>query len=641
MTPRPKNIVPAVRNGRLEEVDEDELDYQITSPNQFPSANVNLIPMQSAVQGPRLFYGARFFNQAMPLRKPEPALVQALSDEDEQGRSFDEIMGDQMGNVRSDVDGEVLDVTPDYIRVRGADGKSRDIELYNQFPYNRKSGISNTPVVQKGSTVTAGQLLARSNYTDDTGTMAMGVNARVALVPFKGFSMDDAMVVSRKFADKLTSEHTETDVLELDNNIRLGLEHYRSLFPEQFTKDRLKHLDKDGVVVPGTVLRKDDPYILATTPRSFSSAQTDNLGKLSRALRQTRKDASRLWEYDVPGVVTDVSKTKKGVKVVIQSFRPADIGDKIVLRSGQKGTIAKIIEDDRMPRGEDGQPFEMLLNPLGLPSRVNSSLLYEILAGKVAAADGKAVKLPHFLPKGQQWPDVLEKMLKDRGLASEETVYDPESDHYSENPVTTGMGYVLKLHHIASSKSSARGQGGYDVTWQQPSKGGDAGAKRLSGLETHALLASGAYSVLREGATLRGTRSDDYWRALRSGRATPVPGKPFAWHKFRVLLQGAGMDTRELDKGVYRLSPMTDGRLKELRPVEVTNGELVDPDNFEPIAGGLFDPLISGGNRWGKITLPDPLPNPAYEESVRRLLGLTRKDFREVLAGRMELPDPV
>jgi DNA-directed RNA polymerase subunit beta len=630
-------IRQGLRNSTFQEFGDKEVDYEFHSPNSFFGSHVNLIPIQNAVQGPRLFYGARFYNQAMPLSEPEAPLVQNVIDGDEDGRSFDEYYGKQAGAVRADTEGTVTKVTPDKIFYKTNEGEKRSVDLYNKFPFNRKTLLHNTPMVNPGDTITPGQLLAKSNYTDDNGTLALGANARVAVVPYKGYSLDDSAVISAKFAKKLSSEHATTYAQDFDNTIKKGKGHFSSLFPTAYSKEKLEILDDDGIVKPGTILNEGDPIILATRPKVISSSSAQ-VGKLSKVMRASRSDASQVWEHEEPGEVVDVANTKNGTKVIIQYKSPAKIGDKIVFRSGQKGVISKIIEDDHMPRGTDGNPFDILLNPLSIPSRVNNSIIYELLLGKVAAKNGQPYKIRGFNQKGEKWYDFVLDELNKNGITDTEQVFDPTSNKLLENPVTTGNGFVLKLHHVAESKYSARGQGGYDAN-QQPVKGGDEGSKRLSGLETHGLLSAGAYHTLREGGTIKGQKNDEWWRTLKSGRTPMTPGEPFVWHKFRALLGGAGFNTKDVGKGEIRLGPYTDKDLDDQKPMDIKNGEMVDMNTLEPKAGGLFDSALVGNNKWGRIKLPFAVPNPAFEDSVRKLLGLTEKEFRAILAGKQELPE--
>ena len=311
-----------------------------------------------------------------------------------------------------------------------------------------------------------------------------------------------------------------------------------------------------------------------------------------------------------------------------------------MLRQGAKATVSKIIPDDQMPRTEDGQPLDALLNPLSLVSRANPASQHELRLGKVAKKLGHALKLPSYLPKGQNWNDYIDKLERENGVQSQELVYDPEDGRMLDAPVTVGYGFVHKLHHTSEGKVSARGTGSYDQN-EQPTRGGGefAQAKRFSGLENFATLSSGAYSLMRENATIRGQKNHDFWMALRTDKTLPKIGEPFVWHKFRALLAGAGINTRNSGKGKYRLAPFTDGDLDERDPIDVENGEMVNLRDLTPIPGGLFDNRLLNGERWGRIRLPRPILNPAMEDAARTMLGLTKQQLEDVLAGRVALAD--
>ncbi len=628
-----------VRNNRLEEVDDDDqdVDYELVDATQQYGSHTNMIPLQSAVQAPRLFYGGRFVNQALAIDKGEAPLVQNLDTSDPDGRSFDEIVGEKLGAVRARQGGRVVAVSPDYIRVRYEDGKVDDIDLYNDMAFNQKSGITSRPLVTRGDTFKPGQLVAASSYTDDSGVQNMGLNARIGLVPWKGFSMDDAIPISESFARRLSAIQYKTVKQDKTDNLKTGLNHYRALFPNKFTKEKLEAFDSDGLVKPGTVLDSGDPILLATMPRTVSSAGA-NVGKLSKALMQQRRDASQTWHGKQQATVVAARKTKNGYKVVLKYLKPTEDGDKIVLRQGAKATVSKIIPDDQMPRTEDGQPLDALLNPLSLVSRANPASQHEIRLGKIARKLGSPLKIPSYLPKGQNWNDYIDNMEAEHGVQSRERVYDPETGRFLAEPITVGYGFVNKLHHTSETKMDARGTGSYDQN-EQPTRGAGemAGAKRYSGLENYATLSSGAYSLMRENSTLRGQANHDFWRALRSDKPLPKVGEPFVWHKFRAILAGAGMNTRETGKGRYRLAPFTDRDLDEVDPIDVENGEMVNLRDLSPVEGGLFDGRLLNGERWGRVKLPRPIINPAMEDTVRVMLGLTKNQLEDVLAGRLDL----
>ena len=641
--PRPCHDVAMhiLRNNKIEEAGPGtRTDYEFLSPTQFWSQNVNFIPLVSGVQSARSFYANRFYGQTQPLKDGQAPLVQNLDDADPEGRSFDEQAGEKMGAVKSKHGGVVKAVEPNRIVVASDKDGEQEYRIHHTLPFNRKSGLHHEPLVKPGDRVEPGHVMAKSNYTDKNGVMAIGRNARVALVPFHGKSMDDAVVISEKFAKDLTSDHMETHEQEFDDNVKGGMNHFISLFPKKYTRDQLSVLDPEtGVARKGAILRRGDPMFLATRPRSFSSA-TSSLGNLSRSVRITRSDASTAWDYDEPAEVVDSVKTRDGHKLVTRAYLPVKTGDKIVFRSGQKGVVSEIVPQDRVPRTKDGRPVDVMLNQLSIPSRVNAALTPELLLGKVAEKRGDVVKIPPFNKPGESWAALTRKELASHGLSEEEELYDPALGRNLDRPVTVGVGHVMKLHHISSSKTSARGQASYD-RFHQPSKGSGEGAqaKRLSGLESAALLSSGAYANLREAATLRGTASDEWWRALREGGAPKPPGKPFAWHAYLAMLRGTGLEVSDKGKGVLRLGPMTDSHTDVLNPIEVKHGGMVGLRTMEPEKGGLFDPSLVGANRWGVIPLPRPVPNPAYEASVRQLLGLTKPQMEDVLSGTRSLSE--
>lgn len=625
-----------LKNNQIQEASEnDEFDYELD--DSFLSTHGSLVPMQSAVQGPRVFYGARFFNQALPVKNPESPWVQSL--DSLSGKSFESEMGDLSGNVRAVGNGTIGEVGDDFIRfIDSETGEEKNLEFYQSFPFNRKTGISNYPLVKPGQKVKKGDLLARSNYTSEDGSLSMGLNTRIGLVPYLGYSMDDATVISESMAKRLTSEHNIEESIEYKNGVKGGRDHFASLFPKKFPLEQLEQLDDEGVVRQGSIVQPGDPLILATRPRMLSSL-SGNLGSLSRKASQMQSDASTVWDQSEPGEVVDVTRTKHGVKMHVKTYLPAQRGDKVVLRTGQKGVLAEILPDEHMPRTQDGRPLEMLLNPLGIPSRANSSLVYELLLGKAAEKAGKPMIMPSYPKAGEKWYDLVQNALDEVELTDVEQIYDPKHDRFLENPITVGNGYLMKLVHTSGSKTSSRGQAGYDTDGQPQKGGGEGGqAKRLSGLEVDALLSSGAYAVHREGSTLRGAQNYDYWKTLRSGGTPKMPGAPFAWDKFQALLKGAGYHARETEPGTLRMGPFTDRDLESQKPVIVTSGETVNQTTLEPVKGGLFDETLAGRGQWGKIPLPVPLPNPSMEEPIRKLLGLTEKQFWAVMSGEEELP---
>lgn len=310
-------------------------------------------------------------------------------------------------------------------------------------------------------------------------------------------------------------------------------------------------------------------------------------------------------------------------------------------RAGNKLTISKIIPMNEMPRTMDGKPLDVLFNQLGLVSRVNANTMYEAMLGKVAEKTGKKYKLPTFNTKDNaKWYDFVENELKKNNLSDVEEVYDPLLDRKLDQPIAVGNAYFLKLHHTSESKISSRGQGIYSQD-EQPVKGGEEGmkSKRHSGLENAAILSSGAYNILKDAIHLRGQRNDDYWRKVRMGQTPTLAAKsPFIWDKYLAIMQGSGINTKRTDNGEsIQATPFTDKDFDQFNPVEIQNDNIVDFKTMRPLEGGLFDPAMSVANKWGKITLDQHYPNPAFEDTIISLLGIKKSIFNDIMSGKETL----
>src|SRR4029077_8198332 len=236
--------------------------------------------------------------------------------------------------------GRVVKVDQDGIRVRYADGHSETHELYDHYPFNRKTFLHQTPTVKPGDDVKPGQLLARSNYTDHEGTTALGTNLHTAYVPWKGYNYQDAIVVSESAArDKLRSEHSYHHEVQVDDKHKLGKKNYISLFPGRFDRKMLDALDDNGTVRPGTVVEHGHPLILAARERDRAENKVHKKGQAGY------HDQAVLWNHHDPGVVTDVVMGQHGPVVLVKSHSPMQVGDKMSGRYGDKGVVAAIIPD--------------------------------------------------------------------------------------------------------------------------------------------------------------------------------------------------------------------------------------------------------------------------------------------------------
>jgi len=314
--------VRALVDGQPKYVPTKSVQYVLPTGNDMFTLTSNLVPGISGIKGGRLLMGAKFITQALALQNPEAPLVRAALPEQED-RSFEEDAGRFVGAIRAKQPGTVLKVTPDEIHVKYKDGTKGVIELYNNFVFNQKSTLHNTPVVQPGDKFEADQLLAKSNYTDDKGTTAIGLNLRVGWMPYRG-NYEDGITISESAAKKLASEHMYSKKLDSDPNITVDRKNFLVTYPGAYTKDQLTKVDENGVVKPGTVVQYGDPLILAVK----KSEPPANMAILKQ--RQSwYSDASEQWDSEFPGLVTDVSKTPTGIKVAVKSYQPAQVGDKL------------------------------------------------------------------------------------------------------------------------------------------------------------------------------------------------------------------------------------------------------------------------------------------------------------------------
>lgn len=591
-------------------------------------------------------HNSKYALQALSLLEREAPLVRNL--DEATGKDMPSLVGKYLGARFANQGGTVTAVRKDRIDVIYDDGTKGHVSLYQNFPMNAKGYITNTPVVKAGQSFKKGDILASSNYTDDKGVAAIGKNLRSGWLSWKGGTYEDAVVLSESAAKALTSRTMYKSAVDLDKTVSLGKKNYVSWKPSEYTKDQLEALDDNGIVKPGAVLRRGDPMILAVQTTEPSPG---TLGK------RVLTDISETWEHDHPGVVTDVVKTRKGVKVYATVEAPAEIGDKISGHYGNKGVVSqlgketpeseavnddekeysiqRIVPDAMMPLGEDGKPLDLLFSPLGLVSRTNASMIHEALLGKIARKTGKPYVIPAFY-KGDLY-DLVESQLKQHHINDTEDLTDPYTGKKIPK-VLTGVSYIYKLKHQAESKLSARGTDSYTAEGQ-PGGGGFTGSKRYGTLESSALVGHNAFANLLDAKLLRGQSNSDFWRSIRTGEIPTIPGEPLVHRKFFAHLTGSGVNVRKTPKGISVFSLSNDD-VKELAgPRELKSKDTYEAKTFRPIDGGLFGQDLFGpnGDRWAYIQLDEPLPNPVMEEPLARLLRMSTKDFMAVAAGKAEV----
>ncbi len=458
--------VPVMKGGKITYAPRDEVDLELPTFEDSFSPLGNLVPLKSMVKGQRVAMASRMLTQALPLQGGESPLVQGAVPGSGGAKSFEEEYGSHMGAVRADKGGRVVSIADGTMRVQHDDGTTDDIELYEHFPFNRKTYIHQTPVVKPGDNFKPGQLLVRSNYTDGGGATALGINARVAYMPWKGYNFEDAVVISEAMAKRMSSEHMYQHDVEVDDRTKMGKKAYVSLFPQKFEKKVLDTLDDDGVIKVGQEVKYGQPIILAAKERDRAQ------NKVHKQRQAGFNDSTVLWKHHDNGVVTDVVRGKKGPVVLVKSVAGMQVGDKMSGRYGDKGVVAAIVPDHKMPHGPDGKPFEVLLNPLGVISRTNPAQKVEAMLGKIARLTGKPVKIADF-EDIDDLTEYAEQELKKHGLKDLDDLTDPDSGRKIRG-VATGERFFMKLHHTAESKGQGRGSGGYGMD-ETPSKGGETG----------------------------------------------------------------------------------------------------------------------------------------------------------------------
>jgi len=636
--PDPKaDRIPAMKDGRVQMVPREEVDYFVPSMSGLFSSNVNLNPMPTSVQGGRQFYGAKFWGQYLPTVKGEAPLVDSLMPDGK--ATWSEHYGRQLGTLRSPAEGTVTKVSDKGVTVTDAEGRKHFVETVTDFPFNGLTGLTYTPTVKVGDVVGKDDMVAASNFVDPkTGGLAMGVNLRMAWLPYKGYSYEDAICISESAARKLATDRLYGFEADPRDGAELGLGRYMSAFPQKFSREQYATLDDNGVVKEGTVLNKGDPIVVAVGPKLLT-AEDANLGKLSKVLRGAFTDKAQVWDHDYPGTVVSSTMFRGRAKVNIKAAPPMQVADKLSPRFALKGVVGRVIPDDQMPRdAATNEPYDILMNPLGIPSRVAPGQLIETALGKLAKATGRQVRIPQD-PPPEGWAKWASDQLAAAGVSPTADVFDPETGRTLRG-IGDGYVYFHAMHHLADKKISAKGGSGGYTADLQPAKGGKTGAKRISGLDTYALIAHGATEVMKDVQTVRGTKNEEYWKAVRSGGPLPAPQVPFVYQKAMNLLRAGGINVVEGQRATDIL-PMTDKDTDELTGGRViANSRMLD-DDLKELKGGLFDPYLTGGNgnrsRWAAIALPEPIPNPVMEEPVRRLLGLTSKRLQAVLSGEEKL----
>ena len=534
------------------EVDKEQVDYIDVSPKQLVSVAAAMIPFLEHDDVKRSLMGSNMQRQAVPLLMPEAPIV---------GTGIEYKAAKDSGiTVTAKNAGIVEKVTGDEIQVRT---KNDTIDTYKLRKFKRTNGgtcINQRPVVTRGEKVKAGELLADGPSTVN-GEMSLGKNVLIAFTTWEGYNYEDAVLISERLVkeDVYTSIHIEEYDCEC-RDTKLG--------PEEITRDipnvgddSLKDLDEDGIIRIGAEVRPGDILVGKVTPKGETELTAEE--RLLRAIfgekaREVR-DTSLRVPHGEAGTIVDVKiftrensdELGPGVNQVIRCYiatkRKISVGDKMAGRHGNKGVISRILPEEDMPFMPDGTPVDIVLNPLGVPSRMNLGQVLEVHLGMAARALGWKVSTPVF--DGAKSYEI-EELLEQAGLRKDgkTVLYDGRTGEAFKNPVTVGVMYMLKLHHLVDDKIHARSTGPYSLVTQQP-LGGKAqfGGQRFGEMEVWALEAYGAAYTLQEMLTVK---SDDVvgrvktYEAIVKGENVPEPGVP---ESFKVLikeLQSLGLDVR-------------------------------------------------------------------------------------------------
>jgi DNA-directed RNA polymerase subunit beta len=536
------------------------------SPRQMVSVAAALIPFLEHDDVNRALMGANMQRQAVPLLRPQAPVV---------GTGIERQVAVDSGQVvLARMAGTVVSVTARQVVLLDEEGNEQPHRLRKFVRSNQGTCINQRPIVQKGERVTAGQVIADSSSTEQ-GELALGQNILVAFMSWEGGNYEDAILISERIVreDLFTSIHIEKHEVEA-RDTKLG--------PEEITRDipnvgeeGLRNLDERGIIYVGAEVGPGDILVGKITPKGETELTAEE--KLLRAIFGEKarevKDTSLRVPHGERGKVVEVKVFSREnndelspgvnqlVRVSIAQKRKIGAGDKMAGRHGNKGVISRVLPIEDMPFMPDGTPVDIILNPLGVPHRMNIGQIMETHLGWAAAALGFKVATPVFDGAHE---DDIEQLLEQAGLPGNGKVqlYDGRTGEAFDKPVTVGYTYMLKLAHLVEDKVHARSTGPYSLITQQP-LGGKAqfGGQRFGEMEVWALEAYGAANILQEILTVK---SDDVvgrvktYEAIVKGENILEPGVP---ESFKVLvkeLQSLGINVEVLNEDEQKIQFVED-----------------------------------------------------------------------------------
>ena len=575
------------------EVEADKVDFVDVSPKQLVSVGAAMIPFLEHDDANRALMGANMQRQAVPLMITDSPIV---------GTGIEYRAAKDSGTTVVAKNGGVVQrVTGDEIIIKTKTG----IDTYKLLKFKRTNGgtcINQKPIVKRGEIIKANDVIADGPSTQN-GEMALGKNVLIAFTTWEGYNYEDAVLLSERLVkeDVYTSIHIEDYDCEC-RDTKLGPEEITRDIPN-VGEDSLKDLDDRGIIRIGAEVRPGDILVGKVTPKGETELTSEE--KLLRAIfgekaREVR-DTSLRVPHGEAGTIVDVkvftrensdelgAGVNQVIRVYIAQKRKISVGDKMAGRHGNKGVVSRILPVEDMPFMPDGTPVDVVLNPLGVPSRMNLGQVLEVHLGAAARLLGIKVATPVF--DGASEKDI-EQLLVESGLTPDgkTTLYDGRTGEPFDKPITVGVMYMLKLHHLVDDKIHARSTGPYSVITQQP-LGGKAqfGGQRFGEMEVWALEAYGAAYTLQEMLTIK---SDDVvgrvktYEAIVKGENIPEPGVPEGFKVLIKELQSLGLDIRlysKDDKELELTENIDDGidfNLDENKPL-VTDEEKMEDE--EPL----------------------------------------------------------
>ena len=547
--------VTARQRSEIIEVDNTVPDYMDVSPKMVVSVATAMIPFLENDDNSRALMGSNMQKQAVPLLVNDSPIVGTGMEYKAAVDSGVVVCAKEAGTVER--------VQADEIIIRTDDGRKEVYHLIKFKRSNQSTCINQIPIVDCGERVEKGQVIADGPATSG-GEISLGKNALIGFMTWEGYNYEDAVLLNENLVrnDVYTSLHIEEYSHEA-RDTKLGPEEITREIPN-VGDDALKDLNADGIIRKGTEVRAGDILVGKVTPKGETELTAEE--RLLRAIfgekaREVR-DTSLRVPHGESGVVVDVRVfsreagdelppgVNKVVRVYIAQKRKISVGDKMAGRHGNKGVVSRILPPEDMPFMADGTPLDIVLNPMGVPSRMNIGQVLEVHLGIAAKRLGWKIMTPVF--DGAKEEDITE-CLKMAGLSEtgKMTLYDGRTGEPFDNPVTVGIMYYLKLHHLVDDKIHARSTGPYSLVTQQP-LGGKAqfGGQRFGEMEVWALEAYGAAYTLQEILTVK---SDDVigrvktYEAIVKGQNIPTPGVPEAFKVLVKELQSLCLDIRVLD----------------------------------------------------------------------------------------------